>query len=272
MIGDLFGQRSSSDGLSPGRKPRLGRWRGTVYRAVAQPGQLVIDAGNARRALFNQTKQFQLDANVEPFMGLKIELHGLFEDNRRTEFQYRIGGATNKTANGPTNGIVNGITGGIPKTLGGSFAISTVSLASLFDGSNAANNYRSHAFERFLSNRETIAARVQEQYNTESQAAGLPHPIAQANASSRSADVLIPAFLSAYRKGCPHHPAYSFPKARALMPNWNLSYDLLTMIPILRDYLRSLDLMHGYTSRFKSAHRRSRAGFHCVREQAGLRQ
>ncbi|HHU95742.1 MAG: cell surface protein SprA [Bacteroidota bacterium] len=253
MIGDLFGQRSSSDGLSPGLGFAFGVDGGErfIERSLNR-GQLVIDAGNARRALFNQTKQFQLDANVEPFMGLKIELHGLFEDNRRTEFQYRIGGATNKTANGPTNGIVNGITGGIPKTLGGSFAISTVSLASLFDGSNAANNYRSHAFERFLSNRETIAARVQEQYNTESQAAGLPHPIAQANASSRSADVLIPAFLSAYTgRDARTIPLTPFPKLASLMPNWNLSYDLLTMIPILRDYLRSLDLMHGYTSRFQ---------------------
>jgi len=116
MIGDLFGQRSSSDGLSPGLGFAFGVDGGErfIERSLNR-GQLVIDAGNARRALFNQTKQFQLDANVEPFMGLKIELHGLFEDNRRTEFQYRIGGATNKTANGPTNGIVNGITGGIPK-------------------------------------------------------------------------------------------------------------------------------------------------------------
>jgi cell surface protein SprA len=150
------------------------------------------------------------------------------------------------------NGTGSGITGGMPKTLGGSFAISTISFASLFDGSKAANNYRSHAFERFLTNREIIAARVQERYDTESGSAGMPHPTVQTDAFSRSADVLIPAFLSAYTGRDVQTIALTpFPRLTSLLPNWNLSYDLLTMIPTLRDHLRSLDLTHGYTSRFQ---------------------
>lgn len=233
MIGDLFGQLGSSNGLEPGLGFAFGLYGGEEFieRSLAR-GQLVIDAGNARRALFNQTKQLQLDANVEPFRGLKIELHGLYEDNRRAEFQYS--------------------TTQIPQTLGGSFAISTISLTSLFDGSKAANNYRSHAFEQFLANREAIAARVQEQYNTESGSAGIPSPTTRTDASSRSADVLIPAFLSAYTGRDARTIALTpFPKFTSLLPNWTLSYDLLTMIPVLRDHLRSLDLIHGYTSRFQ---------------------
>ncbi len=261
MIGDLFGQRGGSEGLEPGLGFAFGLDGGErfIERSLAR-GQLVIDAGNARRALFNQTKQFQLNANVEPFRGLKIELHGLYEDNRRTEFQYRMGGTTNGmdndaingTTNGTVNGMTNGITGGVPKTLGGSFAISTISLASLFDGSKAANNYCSRSFERFLVNRETIAARVQERYDTESGTAGIPHPTVRTDASSRSANVLIPAFLSAYTGRDASAIALTpFPKLTSLLPNWNLSYDLLTMMPALRDHLRSLDLTHGYTSRFQ---------------------
>ena len=265
MIGDLFGQRGGSDGLEPGLGFAFGLDGGErfIERSLAR-GQLVIDAGNARRALFNQTKQLQLNANVEPFRGLKIEFHGLYEDNRRAEFQYRMGGTTNGVGNDAINGTINGvnngkvnemikgITGGVPKTLGGSFAISTISLASLFDGSKATNNYRSHFFERFLANREMIAARVQERYDTESGTAGIPHPCARTDASSRSADVLIPAFLSAYTGRDALTVALTpFPKLTSLLPNWNLSYDLLTMMPALRDYLRSLDLMHGYASRFQ---------------------
>lgn len=146
----------------------------------------------------------------------------------------------------------NGITDRMPKTLGGSFAISTISLASLFDGSKAANNYQSHAFERFLANRETIAARVQERYNTESGTGDTPLATTLTEASSRSADVLIPAFLSAYTGRNAQTIALSpFPKLSSLLPNWNLSYDLLMMIPTLRDHLRSLDLRHGYASRFQ---------------------
>ena len=257
MIGDLFGQRGGSNGLEPGLGFAFGLDGGErfIERSLAR-GQLVIDAGNARRALFNQTKQLQLNANVEPFRGLKIELHGIYEDNRRAEFQYRIGGANSGISNGPVSGAMNGtgsgITGGMPKTLGGSFAISTVSLASLFDGSKAANNYRTRSFEQFLANRETIAARVQERYDIESGSAGIPNPTTRTDASSRSADVLIPAFLSAYTGRDARAIALTpFPKLTSLLPNWNLSYDLLTMIPVLRDYLRSLDLMHGYTSRFQ---------------------
>ncbi len=257
MIGDIFGQLGSSDGLEPGLGFAFGLDGGErfIERSLIR-GQLVIDAGNARRALFNQTKQLQLDAHVEPFRGLKIELHGLYEDNRRAEFQYRSGGATSGISNGPVNGATNGtgsrITGGMPKTLGGSFAISTLSLTSLFEGSKAANNYRSRSFERFLANRETIAARVQERYDTESRSAGMPHTTARTDASSRSADVLIPAFLSAYTGRDARTIALTpFPRLASLLPNWNLSYDLLTMMPALQDHLRSLDLIHGYASRFQ---------------------
>ena len=54
-----------------------------------------------------------MDATLEPFRGFKVELHGLYEDTRRTEFQYMVDG--------------------IPKMLGGSFAMSTLYLFSGFD-------------------------------------------------------------------------------------------------------------------------------------------
>ncbi len=269
MIGDLFGQQNSSNGLTPGLGFAFGLDGGErfIERSLAR-GHLVIDTGNARRALFNQTKLLRLEAKMEPFPGLKIEMHGLYEDNRRTEFQYSIKGLgyktgsgatsvmtsteTNETAVGATSGVTNWANGGIPKTFGGSFAISTISLSSLFDQSSASNNYRSKAFERFLININRINARMQERYDNEIRSAGMPHPTVRTDVSSRSADVLIPAFISAYTgKDARTIALTPFPSLKSLLPNWTISYNLLTMMSGLRDNLRSFDLTHAYMSRFQ---------------------
>ena len=119
---------------------------------------------------------------------------------------------------------------GMPKTLGGSFAMSTISF----------NNLGSEAFDRFLAYRETIAKRVESQFN------------GNIRVSTRSGDVLIPAFIAAYTGKDPAKVGLTpFPDVRSLLPNWSVTYNLMTMMPELQNYMRSLFLSHNYRSQYR---------------------
>ena len=231
VVGDLFGQQSTPGGLVPGLGFAFGLEGGErfIKKSLAR-GQLVTRTGNITPALFNETGHLRVDATLEPFRGLTVELHALYEDNRRMEFQYMVDG--------------------MPTTRGGSFAMSTVSLSSAFEGKNSGNNYRSKAFERFIAYRETVASRVEGQY--QGSQGDQPSQNSGGTIRPRSADVLIPAFLAAYTGHDPEKVALTpFPAIRSLLPNWNVSYNLMTMMPRLQDHLRSLYLSHAYLSQYR---------------------
>ncbi len=59
----------------------------------------------------------RLEVSLEPFPGLKIDLNALYEDNRRTEFQFMFEE--------------------MPVVHGGSFAMTTISLSSAFENQRA---------------------------------------------------------------------------------------------------------------------------------------
>ncbi len=232
MIGDLFGQQSTSKGLIPGLGFAFGLEGGErfISESLAK-GWLVTRTDHITPALFNETGLLRLDATVEPFRGLTVELYALYEDNHRTEFQYMFDG--------------------MPKTFGGSFAMSTLSLFSAFEKGKASNNYRSETFERFLAHREVIAARVQTHYTRDEHGQQLLNGD-ELRISSRSSDVLIPAFLAAYTGREPGEaPLTPFPDVRYLLPNWNATFNLMTMMPELQDHLRSLFLSHAYRSQYR---------------------
>lgn len=225
MIGDLFGQQSTSTGLVPGLGFAFGLEGGErfIERSLAE-GRLVIRSDHITPALFNKTGLLRMDATLEPFRGLTVELQALYEDNRRTEFQYMVEG--------------------MPKTYGGSFAMSTIALSSAFENARADNNYQSKAFERFLAHKEIITARMDARYR--------PFVGEENRISSHSSDVLIPAFLAAYTGRDPKKSTLSvFPNVRALLPNWGVTYNLMTLLPELQDHLRSLFLSHNYRSQYR---------------------
>ena len=233
MIGDLFGQNKRADSLVPGLGFAFGLEGGErfIEKSLAA-GRLVLNTDNITPALFNQTDHVRINAILEPFSGLSVELHGVYEDNRRTEFQHRVSG--------------------MPKNYGGSFAISTISLSSAFDNGKASNNYYSRSFEQFRTNRETMATRLAERYKTAGEQAGMSANNVENGVLSRSADVLIPAFLAAYTGQDAKSAALTpFPSLRSMLPNWNISYDLMTMVPDLQYHLQSFYLRHGYISQYR---------------------
>jgi cell surface protein SprA len=150
----------------------------------------------------------------------------------------------------------------MPKKLGGSFAMTVQTLSSAFENSKADDNYRSRTFEKFLENRQIIADRTKEQYAGRNYPAGgflagsgyegKPFDSSVGDVTLNSADVLIPAFLSAYTGKNPNSAALTpFPDISALLPNWLISYNLTRLLPQLEEHMQSLTLTHQYLSQYR---------------------
>jgi len=243
MIGDFFGQRQTPLGLSPGWGFAFGFEGGERFvEKLKADNLLVLDENNITPAIYNKTRNLRLDASLEPLPGLKIELNALYEKNHRTEIQYMFDD--------------------MPQKKGGSFAMTIQSLSSAFENSTADNNYRSRAFGRFLENRHIIAERTREQYSGTNYPAGgflagsgyegEPFDSSTGDVRLSSADVLIPAFLAAYTGKDPTSAGLTpFPDISSLLPNWLISYDLMRLLPQLREQMQSLTLTHQYLSQYR---------------------
>lgn len=210
VIGDIFGQHSNSGVLQPGIAFAFGLDGGMDFvKRALDNDLLVINEENITPAFFNETGNMRMEAVIEPVKGLLISLNMIYEDNRRTELQYMVDG--------------------MPVIRGGGFAMSTV----------AISNYGTQAFNKFMQNREIIATRVHGQYRNLNLQYIFPegNPVIKSN----SADVLIPAFISAYTGRNPDKTGLTaFPDILTLLPNWNISYRI-----------NSLTLNHRYVSQYR---------------------
>ena len=243
MVGNHFGQLNTPAGMLPGLGFAFGFDGGESFIEKASNSDwLVKNENNITPAVYNLTRSLRLDATIEPAKGLKIELNALYEDNNRTEIKYMFNG--------------------MPKLFGGTFAMTTVALSSSFEKSNSRNNYASAAFDRFLNNRTQVADRVRSSYQGtkypdrgfigETNHGNKPFDPSVGDVNLNSSDVLIPAFLAAYTgKDVRKVGLTAFPDLVSLLPNWDISYDALPMLPFLQNELKSLMFIHKYISQYR---------------------
>ncbi len=243
MSGDLFGQKKSTDALLPGLPFAFGFAGGKsfVEEALAH-NRLVINPNHIAPAIFNSTRNVRIEGVLEPLSGIRIDLHALREENRRSEYQFMFEG--------------------MPQIHGGSFAISTISLFSSFERSSDKQHHRSEAFNRLLENRSIIANRIRNQYNgmhypnegflNGSSLAGDAFSAGNGDVSIYSADVLIPAFLAGYTgRNAERIDLTPLPPLSSMMPNWNLSVSLTTLMPTLQEQVNELMIIHRYLSQYR---------------------
>jgi cell surface protein SprA len=138
--------------------------------------------------------------------------------------------------------------------------MTTVALSSALKSSNAGSGYYSEAFEKFLVNRYRIKDRLEAKYRNTSYPGGgfisdntpgligQPYSPATGEVDINSADVLIPAFISAYTGRSANNIALTaFPSLLSILPNWTVAYDGLAGIPLIKEKFKSLRLNHAYT-------------------------
>ena len=194
-IGDIFGQRTGG-ALSPGLDFAFGLIGDDYIDKAIRNDWLLMNDNVSSPATINSTNDLQIRATLEPFRDLKIDLNAAHTDNRAKSIQYMYEGK--------------------PTTHSGSFNMTTISLrGSLAGMGDADNGYQSDAFDRFCALLPEFQQRVMDQYE------GAPGTFADVN--PYGADVLVPAFLSAYTVGAGKSLSI-FPAITRMLPNWTVRY------------------------------------------------
>lgn len=219
------GQARWGDMLAPGLPFAFGLTDNRFVDEAADNGWLTQRTQNINPSSYNQTENLAIRVTLEPLRDLRITLNALRNSSQREETQFVFAAK--------------------PRTWSGTFTMTTVGLGGFFQTPKGQEGYASAPFTQFLQNRTTIAEIQQERYAQ----AGFARDRIQVR--ENGADVLIPAFLSAYTTHSVSRNGLSpFPSIRALLPNWNVSYAGLGKLPLFKELFRNFSLSHAYTSTY----------------------
>ena len=231
-IGDVFGQRSGGV-MSPGLDFAFGFVDDGYVNKAADRGWLLMNDSVATPATSSLTEDLQLRMTLEPVKNLKIDVNASRTETKSKSIQYMYAG--------------------MPTTQSGTLTMTTISLGSAFEGmGNAGNGYHSATFERFCKSLDGFRDRVEAQYANAVYPAGTSFAGQKFNpangaVSKYSADVMVPAFLSAYTS-MGGNSLSIFPALSRLLPNWTLRYSGLGQLPWFRDVFKSVNINHSYKS------------------------
>ncbi len=173
-----------------------------------------------------ESRQMDIQANLEPINDLTVDINGsrIYSENYSENYIVE-------------NDLYNSLT---PNTFG-NFNISTVLIKTAF---SASDENSSAAFDDFRTNRLTIANRLAEDYY---QGGAIPrdslgYPV---GFGRNSQDVLLPAFLAAY-KGSNASKEKTGIFRDIPLPNWDIKYTGLMNIPWFKKNFKRFSLTHGY--------------------------
>lgn len=172
--------------------------------------------------------------SLEPFKGMRIEVSAnrTIAENRSSFFRW--------------SDSLDTYVNDSPRDYG-TFSVSMLTWPTAFV--NDDGNFVNAVFERVLEYRPLISARLAEgNANSElDQATGYHTGYGPTNQ-----DVVIPAFLAAYTGKSPDKVNLN-PFKQLPMPNWDITYDGLTKIPLFAKYFRTFTLKNSYRSNFNIA-------------------
>ena len=231
-VGDVFGQRSGGT-MAPGLDFAFGFVGDNYIDKAADRGWLLMADSVATPATTSLTEDLQLRMTLEPVKNLKIDLNASRTETKSKSIQYMYQGS--------------------PTTQSGTLTMTTISLGSAFEGmGDATNGYHSATFEKFCKSLDKFQQRVEARYANATYPdgtlfAGQKFDPANGTVSKYSADVMVPAFLSAYTS-MDGSSLSIFPTLSRLLPNWTLRYSGLVQLPWFRDVFKSFNINHSYKS------------------------
>lgn len=236
-IGNIFGQETGYGPMSPGLDFAFGfAGEDYIYKAKER-GWLITDDGQTSPAMWSIGEELNMEFQLEPVKGLKINLTMNRTDNRTNQIQFMYAD--------------------MPVTRSGSYTKTHVALATAFGSSSADNGYFSKHFQNFLDYIPVIRNRVEAQYAgthyptggfmANSPHAGQPFSSEIGTVSETSSDVLIPAFLAAYTGTSPEKQYLTpFPSFANVLPNWRVTYDGLVNLGNMKNIFKTFTLNHAY--------------------------
>ena len=236
-IGNVFGQSTGYGPMSPGLDFAFGFVDESYIYKAKDRGWLICDDGQTSPAMWSNGNELNIELQLEPIKGLKIQLTSNRTDNRTNRIQFMYAD--------------------MPITRSGSYTKTHVAMKTALKLSNPKDGYYSQPFQNFLDYIPVMADRVESQYrHTKYPVNGFmkDHPQAgqQFNpevgtVSETSSDVLIPAFLAAYTGRNPQSQYLNpFPSFAEVLPNWRVTYDGLVNLGNMRNIFKSFTLTHAY--------------------------
>lgn len=245
---NIIGYNNGDDyGGAPGFPFLFGAQDPGFVREAAEKGWLTKNSAFNSPFTMNETENVSIRGTFEPVRGFRIELSGTrtFTKSVNEYFYYSDTVSTS---------------GGFyfdNRMKYGSFSISIISIGSAFEKISSDNGYKSVYFERFKEYRKVIShrlyARRLEQSGNEYQGS-IQQEVEPGYADgygSTSPEVIIPAFLASYTNKDPDNISLStFPGYLSIMPNWRVTFDGLSRIAFLQQFLRSADITHSYRSTY----------------------
>ena len=259
-IGDIFGQTTHYDVMSPGLDFAFGFAGQNYIERALNRGWLMGDTTQTSPAIYNKTNEFTGEMMIEPIAGLKINLKANRTDQRSTHIQFMFADPT--------------------YLYGGRYIKTHIALATAFKGFSSDDNYRSDVFDKFLENIPIITERIQERYMgttypdkgfMRGKYGGKTYSIENGAVNPYSSDVLIPAFMAAYSgKNASKIDLNPFPSFKAILPNWRVTYDGLMRIPLFQRIFKSFSLTHGYECTYEVGNYNSYSDWIGIGEDIGF--
>jgi cell surface protein SprA len=239
-IGNWLGQGATAAGRAPGWGFAFGDVRRSFINEASEKRWFIYNQDNITPAMINLSKTLTARALIEPLPGLKINLNANYLHSHDTEIQFMFKG--------------------MPETRGGNFTMTTIGLGGFFSGAgNARKGYKSGVFQRMMDNRTILHSRINHHYEGTRYPdagflAGTHYPSLEdgfdpkyGSAGINSSDVLIPSFIAAYTNKKPGKVGLTaFPSLKNLLPNWNITYDGLTQLPVVKRHFKNMTLAHRY--------------------------
>lgn len=177
-----------------------------------------------------ESRQMDIQANLEPIKGLTIDFTGnrVYSENYSENYL-----------------IHDGLYQSLTPNLFGNFNISTMLIKTAF---RSSDEFHSQTFDEFRENRLTVANRLAEKHygdgvipRTED---GYP-----VGFGKTSQDVLLPAFLAAYKGGDASKEKTGLFRDIPL-PNWDIKYTGLMNITWFKNNFKRFSVNHGYRAAY----------------------
>ena len=238
----FMGQSKVNGAYAPGYDFAFGFIPADMIERAKTHGWLSGDTSVVQPATRAHTSDFDIKLTLEPLPGLKVQLNGkrYFAQSSSIIYTYDM----------PQENMT------------GSFNITQVAIGTLFSRvGTQEENFSNAAYDQFIANRTYLTSRVQDQYTgvtlpsvgfMSNIPAGTKYdPNKHGRVSPNSADVLVPAFLSAYTGRDPSKMNLNpFLSILQILPNWSVTYDGLGKLPWMKDHFKSVTLTHAYTCKY----------------------
>ena len=238
----FMGQRKVNGAYAPGFDFAFGFIPRDMIERAKSHGWLSGDTSVVQPAVRAHTSDFDIKLTLEPLPGLKVQLSGKRYMAQSTSIIYSYEQ--------------------LQENITGSFNITQVAIGTMFGRiGSQEENFSNAAYDQFIANRTLLTARVQDQYTgidlpTVGFMSNIPagtkyDPNKHGRVSPNSADVLVPAFLSAYTGRDPNRVSLNpFLGILRILPNWSVTYDGLGKLPWMREHFKSVTLTHAYTCKY----------------------